>query len=105
MRYYILDDDLNHVPCNGPVEYGKWLDAHPRDIIIGRNNFKDIAVSTVFLGLDLSIFLYHKSEPVLYETMIFGGKNDEYQERYCTREQAIEGHMRALDLVRKELGI
>ena len=55
----------------------------------------DIRVSTVFLGLDHS---YGDSPPLLFETMIFGGPHDEYQERYSTWDEAEEGHKRACAL-------
>ena len=52
-----------------------------------------IWVSTVFLGLDHS---YNPDgPPILFETMIFGGPHNEYQERYSTWDEAIEGHERA----------
>ena len=36
------------------------------------------------------------NRPILFETMIFGGEHDQYQERYATREEAVEGHARAV---------
>jgi hypothetical protein len=33
-----------------------------------------------------------KREPVLFETMVFGGENDNYCRRYTTAKQALEGH-------------
>jgi hypothetical protein len=54
-----------------------------------------ISVSTVFLGIDHG---YHSSEPVLFETMIFGGKHNEWMQRYCTWEEAELGHQEACDL-------
>lgn len=57
----------------------------------------DVHVSTVFLGLDHS---FGGGKPVLFETMIFEGEHDGYQERYCTLEDAMIGHERAVALVR-----
>jgi len=60
----------------------------------------DIRVSTVFLGFNHAPL---ESEiPVLWETMIFGGEHDQYQERYTSHEDALAGHQRALDLVKSE---
>jgi len=42
---------------------------------------------------------YGEGEPLLFETMIFGGEHDDYQERYSTYEEALEGHQRAIQLV------
>jgi hypothetical protein len=36
--------------------------------------------------------------------MIFGGINDQYQERYNSHEDALEGHQRAIDLIKQENG-
>ena len=56
---------------------------------------KKIKVSTVFLGMDHN---WGEGPPLLFKTMIFGGKNDEYQERYSTWEEAEEGHKKACKL-------
>jgi hypothetical protein len=47
-------------------------------------------VSTVFLALNHNYF--PGGEPVLFETMIFGGKYSEYQWRYHTWDEAEAGH-------------
>ena len=38
-------------------------------------------------------------DPILFETMIFGGEHHEYQERYTTWDEAIKGHKEAVALV------
>jgi hypothetical protein len=48
-----------------------------------------VKISTVFLGLDHS---FGGSVPILFETMVFGGEHDGYQERYATWEEAEAGH-------------
>lgn len=58
-----------------------------------------VRVSTVFLGLDYGFHM--DSNPQLYETMIFGGKHNDYQERYPTKADALEGHARALLLAKE----
>ena len=60
----------------------------------------DITVSTVFLMLDHS---HADGPPILFETMIFGGEHDMYQDRYSTWDEAVEGHQVALDLVQNNL--
>ena len=57
-----------------------------------------MVVSTVFLGMDHS---FDGGTPVLFETMIFGGEYDQFQERYCTWDEAEEGHKVACELVSK----
>lgn len=46
-------------------------------------------VSTVFLGLNHN---YGDGPPLIFETMIFGGPMDQYQDRYSTEEEAMAGH-------------
>ena len=50
----------------------------------------DIKVSTVFLGIDYNFG--EKGNPLLFETMIFGGKRDEEQWRWHTWKEAEQGH-------------
>lgn len=59
----------------------------------------DIRVSTVFLGLDHS---WDGGPPVLWETMIFGGEHDQYQERYTSHEDAVAGHAKAIRIAKGE---
>lgn len=58
----------------------------------------DVQISTVFLGIDHS---FGGGTPVLFETMIFGGSLDQYQERYHTLEEAMIGHERAVEMARQ----
>lgn len=57
-----------------------------------------VTVSTVFLGLDHNFGW--EGPPILWETMIFGGEHDQYQERYSSADEAEIGHERALALVK-----
>lgn len=50
---------------------------------------EDVHVSTVFLVIDHN---WMGSPPVLFETMVFGGRLDGEQERYCTVDEAEAGH-------------
>ena len=76
------------------LRWGKWFETGNRNV--GKDNINDIKVSTVFLGLDHS---FGHGKPLLFETMIFGGKHDEYQERYESWEEAEEGHKKAVKMV------
>ena len=74
------------------LEWARWYetaDRHVAETVLPNS----VRVSTVFLGLDHS---FSDGEPILFETMIFGGEHDEYQERYSTWEEAEAGHKRAL---------
>lgn len=54
-------------------------------------------VSTVWLGIDHS---FGRGEPLIFETMVFGGPLDQEQERYSTEAAALEGHQRMVERVR-----
>lgn len=90
MRYYILD---GHEPkaVNSYLDWDSFENVH-----VSKTEIGDISVSTVFLGVDHS---FGEGSPVLFETMIFGGEHDGYQERYCTWDEAEAGHARAVELV------
>ena len=99
-RWYILDN--NNKPVAKPVlEASQWLEDNDNRRIVKRDEIGDILVSTVFLGLDHA---WDSDIPVLWETMIFGGEHDQYQERYTSYEDALEGHKKAITLITKENG-
>lgn len=60
-----------------------------------------VAVSTVFLGIDHN---YFGGEPLIFETMVFGGKHDGAQSRYSTYDEALRGHQWWLAKVTKSEG-
>ena len=91
-QLYILDGKIP-VPFFDTTKWGLQVDK-----IIGKDQFGSVSVSTVFLGMDHS---FGGGDPVLFETMIFGGEHDQYQERYCTWDEAEKGHQIACDLVNK----
>lgn len=97
---YILDGK-KAVPCEDLMEWGGWFETADRHV--AQDMVGDVRVSTVFLGLDHSFgrLLHEDAPPLLFETMIFGGDHDQYQDRCSTWEQAEAMHAEALALVRK----
>ena len=75
------------------LEWAAWFETDER--IIAKDMIGEVRVSTVFLGLDHS---FGSGPPVLWETMIFGGEHDQYQERYTSGVDAENGHLRAVRL-------
>jgi hypothetical protein len=55
-------------------------------------------VSTVFLGLNHN---FGRGEPLLFETMIFGGPLAGEMSRYCTYNEAERGHAAAVVQAKK----
>lgn len=65
--------------------------------ILKIKNFEPVRVSTIFLGLDHS---WGNSQPLLFETMVFGGPLDQEQDRYSTWEEAESGHKTMVERVK-----
>jgi hypothetical protein len=104
MSWYILTTDNQPVAVS-VREAAQWMDENPDRVHVGFDEMKDynghdVRVSTVFLGLDHS---WNRTGLVLWETMIFGGDHDQnYQERYSSYEDAVEGHQNAIDFIQKK---
>lgn len=79
--------------CADLMEWARWFEKDNRRVADTKK--KGIRVSTVFLGLN---HRFGPGEPLLFETMIFGGKHDQYQDRYCTWEEAEKGHKKACEI-------
>lgn len=100
--HYILDENGEVKGVNDVLEWARWFEANP-DRHIGYTKIFGKVVSTVFLGLDYSFSIGMSDVPIVWETMIFGGVHDQYQERYATKEEALKGHREAVWLVIKSL--
>ena len=94
---FILDaDGKTPIPAD-LMTWAKWCESNPALKIVKQEEVHGVKVSTVFLSLDHS---FGHGPPVLWETMIFGGEHDEYQERYSTYDDAVAGHQKAVEMVR-----
>lgn len=92
---YILNKEGQPEPCPDTIQWGQWMQSAHRSIahtIIDDGIF----VSTVFLGIDHNFL--GSGPPILWETMIFGGQHDQYQDRYTSKEDALKGHEIAVNL-------
>jgi hypothetical protein len=96
--WYILDKENKPVKST-IIQHSEWLEKNPERKVVKQEHVDDIFISTVFLGLDHA---WNSDIPVLWETMIFGGEHDQYQDRYTSHEDALEGHQTALTLITKE---
>lgn len=99
---YVLDHAGNPVPEPDIHKWRAWFMGNDRrlafDVVGGTK------VSTVFLAFDHRSVLMipdDRGPPILWETMIFGGPHDDYQERYSSREAALAGHRRAVRRARR----
>lgn len=95
--FYILREGGVAEPAPSLIEWAEWAATHSTQIAEdweGR-----VVVSTVFLGLNHRHF--GDGPPILWETMIFGGRHNEWQQRYSSQADAVAGHARALAMVRE----
>ena len=94
--WYTIDENGKHQPATID-EYSAWDVGGKRQI--ARDELADgVTVSTVFLGLDHQ---FGNGPPLLYETMIFGGPHDQWQDRYTSRKDAERGHRAAVRMARE----
>lgn len=77
--------------------WGRFM-ANDEATCVGADRIWTVAVSTVFLGIDLSFDAFLGTDlseggsPLLFESMVFGGKLDGVQRRYATWDEAAAGH-------------
>lgn len=95
---YYLNEQNEPVRCTCE-EYGKnYREYESRRM---KSKLKTVIngseVSTVFLSIDHGYF--DSGNPVLWETMVFGGALDGVMERYSNREDAVKGHKTMCDRV------
>jgi hypothetical protein len=100
--WYILDENNKPVATHA-MESALWMDKNPERKAVAQEYIDDVFISTVFIGLDHKNYGWLSTKtPILWETMIFGGDHDQYQERYTSHEDALEGHKKALTLITKK---
>lgn len=92
--YYILVDKI---PQKATLfEWAEWFQNANRTVA---NDFVNrIYISTIFLGINQTYSA--DRPPQLFETRIFGGEHDGYQELYSTYKGAEAGHRRAVKKVK-----
>ena len=96
---YTLDKDKNVVPTNRST-WATSLDDDMRHVANTAMPERDAAVSTVFLGMDHYWGNDPDHDPVVFETMVFGGDWDQAQERYTSWDDALAGHERWVQKVK-----
>lgn len=98
--WYKLDENRNSVPITS--EEFLTTNILEKDRHVEDDTLPDgTRISTIFLGLNHN----HGGlgSPILFETMVFSDNGDynDYQERYCTWEEAETGHKRILEAVKE----
>ena len=94
--WYILDE--NGEPKKAEtLEAAMWFESKkndPKRVVALTELPDDVSLSTVFLCLDHGMGRF--DEPMIYESMWFGGIHDGRQRRYSTKQEAKEGHAEML---------
>ena len=93
-HWILKDGEPVQVPL---LEWALWFE-NTDTRRVAETIINDVRVSTVFLGINHN---FGGGKPLLFETMIFGGTHDEYQERYTTLEESMRGHEHAVALVKE----
>lgn len=92
---YILRDGVP-TPESDLLRWSAWMVERGAERVVGLTETEQAQVSTVFLGLDMS---RGGAVPVLWETMIFGGRHHGLVRRYTSRLAAEAGHAATVLLV------
>jgi hypothetical protein len=99
MKHYVIDGGvIREEPSL--LAWGRWF-ARADRAVAKTKLAQGVDVSTVFLGIDHG-FVDGKP-PVLWETMIFGGPHDGWQDRYTSVEEARKGHALAVRVAKGEI--
>lgn len=102
---YILDGKTPK-PIHDLIAWAKWFENGENRRVAEKYigvffcgfQIDTIRVSTIFLGMDHNFLQI--GPPVLFETMIFGGPRDGWQERCCTWEEAEKMHEEAIGIAK-----
>lgn len=86
-KHYILEG--KEIKEATLMEWAKSMENHDSRRVDETTTDKG-RVSTVFLGLDHSF--EEGADPILFETMVFGGEMNEEMERCCTYDEAVKMH-------------
>jgi hypothetical protein len=93
---YILNSEWHPIPATDE-EYLDWhrgltgVEKTGIGFTVARETRNDVTVSTAYLGFDHA----WTGEPQLWETMVFGGPDDEWTDRYTSQADAVAGHAAA----------
>jgi hypothetical protein len=106
MKYYILvNGKIKHATL---MEWAKWFEDIENRLVDRTEISKDVYVSTIFLGIDHSFKIFdpvldQEHRPILFETMVMGGKYADRGWRYSSHGEAKRGHWTIVDCIRKGL--
>jgi hypothetical protein len=100
LKTYIL---IDHQPIRASMAvWTEWFNQDSNVRVVDRTDTPYGYVSTVFLGIGYN----HGStgDPVLFETMVFGGEHAGRMKRYSTWKEAEDGHAAMLAYIASPAG-
>ena len=99
---YKLDAQGEPIPEPDLMTWAEWIETADRQV--ARDRIGNVEVSTVFLGLDHNYS--GRGDPILWETMVFGGPMN-YDMTRCggSREQAEAMHQKMVAKVQAEMKV
>jgi hypothetical protein len=100
LLWYVMDPD-GSVRAVGWDEHLAWYERvgfEGKRVALDEGVGDAERVSTVFLAHDHNYL--DDGPPIVFETMIFGGKWDQWQWRYRTRDEAADAHRRIVEALK-----
>lgn len=96
---YVLNKKGEPVLEQNLAKFAGWFAKNER--AVAKERIGDVLISTVFLGIDHA---FGKGPPVLWETMVFGGKLDMKQYRCSgSKKEAEAMHLRTVEKVKRSI--
>jgi hypothetical protein len=94
----LYDRDGKQLPADWKFEKMRGFSTEQR---VAQTEIGGVIVSTVWL-MGINHEYREGKPPLLFETMVFGtGAEDNPMRRYATEEQAVRGHIEAVDIIRR----
>lgn len=96
-RMYIINSAGHVELCPDLSEWGAWMAVHDEERHLAVSEKGIVKVSTLFLGLDHG-YGTDSDAPILWETRILRGIHDGETTRYSTKEEALKGHEKMVEM-------
>jgi hypothetical protein len=98
--FYKLDENKNVVQSS-LEEWGNFIEGTfpTNHMHVADEEVNGIRISTIFMGICHNYNPF-SNVPIVFETMVFKNGHDIYQDRYCTYQEAEEGHEKAVEWVK-----
>lgn len=94
------------VPCSDMEEWARWrASVGPEGHRVAHTDLGLLWISTIFLGIDHNFGFGPTGDAVLFETMVFGDDETQWQTRCDTWDEAQKMHAAAVEYARGLLAV